>query len=117
MKKLYNKGGKTKAKKYADGGAVTAQIPEGLGPKRNATLSRAIDKVALANQEPGGASRAHIRRPTGLTEEKAPKSNIKPKKDPGKMKGGGKVKGYKSGGMARGCGAATRGRGHSAKMG
>jgi len=34
-----------------------------------------------------------------------------------KMKNGGKVKGYKSGGMARGCGAATRGRGHSAKMG
>ena len=99
VKKLYNKGGKTKAKKYADGGAVTAQIPEGLGPKRNATLSRAIDRVALANQEPGGASRAYISGPSLSIEEKAPKSSIKPKKDPGKMKGGGKVKDSKTGEM------------------
>jgi len=34
-----------------------------------------------------------------------------------KMKDGGKVKGYKAGGMARGCGAATKGRNHSNKMG
>lgn len=35
----------------------------------------------------------------------------------GKMKDGGKVKGYKAGGMIRGCGAATKGRNHSKKMG
>jgi len=116
----YKKGGKIKAKKYADGGAVGVEMPDsvqGLGPNRNATLSRNINKVALANQEPGGASRGLVSRPSVSIEEKAPKSSIKPKKDPGKMKGGGKVKGYKRGGMARGCGAATRGRGHSAKMG
>jgi len=124
VKKLYKKGGKTKtkkkAKKYAGGGEVGAAMPEsvkGLGPKRNATLSRTIDRDALASQEPGGASRARIGRPTGATEGMAPKSNIKPKKDPGKMKDGGKVKGYKAGGMARGCGAATKGRNHSKKMG
>ena len=35
----------------------------------------------------------------------------------GKMKDGGKVKGYRAGGMTRGCGAATKGRNHSKKMG
>jgi hypothetical protein len=35
----------------------------------------------------------------------------------GKMKDGGKVKGYRAGGMTRGCGAATKGRNHSNKMG
>ena len=97
--KMYAGGGKIKAKKHADGGAVIADIPKGLGPKHNATLSRTINKVALANQEPGGASRAYISGPSLSIEEKAPKSSIKPKKDPGKMKGGGKVKDSKTGEM------------------
>jgi len=100
--KMYAGGGKIKAKKYADGGAVGVEMPEdlrGLGPKHNATLSRTINKVALANQEPGGASRGLVSRPSVSIEEKAPKSSIKPKKDPGKMKGGGKVKDSKTGEM------------------
>jgi hypothetical protein len=129
VKKLYKKGGKTKAKKkakkYAGGGEVGVSMPEsvkGLGPKRNATLSRTIDRDALANKEPGGASRDYKSGPGSMAnfEERAnqaPKSNIKPKKDPGKMKDGGKVKGYRAGGMTRGCGAATKGRNHSNKMG
>ena len=112
VKKLYKKGGKTKAKKKPRnmlGGGLTG-------------LSRHINKDALANQEPGGASRAPRGGPGSMAnfEERAnqaPKSNIKPKKDPGKMKDGGKVKGYRAGGMTRGCGAATKGRNHSNKMG
>ena len=111
VKKLYKKGGKTKAKKKPRnmlGGGLTG-------------LSRHINKDALANQEPGGASRrARYAHPNLGSEERAnqaPKSNIKPKKDPGKMKDGGKVKGYRAGGMTRGCGAATKGRNHSNKMG
>lgn len=76
VKKLYKKGGKTKAKKYAGGGSLK------------------MVKNSKGEEVPFYAADGE-----------------------GKMKGGGKVKGYKSGGMARGCGAATRGRGHSAKMG
>ena len=78
VKKLYKKGGKTKAKtkKYAGGGSVK------------------MVKNSKGEEVPFYAADGK-----------------------GKMKDGGKVKGYKHGGMARGCGAATRGRGHSAKMG